>query len=73
VSIERYYNAPLEVVETIQAMFAGTAHDAAGWLNAYAEAGARHVVIRLAADDHHAALEEFADRVLPLLHPEGRP
>ncbi|MGW0810283.1 LLM class flavin-dependent oxidoreductase [Nonomuraea sp. NPDC002799] len=68
-SIERYYNAPLEAVETIQAMFAGTAHQAAGWLNAYTGAGARHVVIRLAVDDHHTGLEEFAGRVLPLIRP----
>ncbi|MDR8407179.1 TIGR03619 family F420-dependent LLM class oxidoreductase [Nonomuraea sp. 3-1Str] len=66
-SIERYYNAPLEVVEGIQAMFAGTAADAAGWLRGYAAAGARHVVIRLAVDDHRAALEEFAAQTLPLL------
>lgn len=70
-SIERYYNAPLEAVEAIQAMFAGTAREAAGWLNAYTAAGADHVVIRLAADDHHAALEEFAGRVMPLIRMEG--
>ncbi|GAA2308623.1 hypothetical protein GCM10010149_68420 [Nonomuraea roseoviolacea subsp. roseoviolacea] len=66
-SIERYYNAPLEVVEGIQAMFAGTPKDAAAWLQAYVEAGARHVVVRLAVDDHRAALEEFAAQVMPLV------
>ncbi|MBN6057767.1 TIGR03619 family F420-dependent LLM class oxidoreductase, partial [Nonomuraea sp. RK-328] len=66
-SIERYYNAPLEVVEGIQAMFAGTHKDAAAWLQAYVDAGARHVVVRLAVDDHRAALEEFAAHVLPLV------
>ncbi len=71
VSVERYYNAPLESVEAIQAMFAGTARAAADWLGSYAEAGARHVVIRLAADDHRAALEEFAGDVLPLLATKG--
>jgi probable F420-dependent oxidoreductase len=70
VSIERYYNAPLKIVETIQGMFAGTAAQTAAWLNSYAAAGARHVVIRLVADDHHAAMEEFADRVPPLLNKE---
>ncbi|MEU6777619.1 LLM class flavin-dependent oxidoreductase [Nonomuraea angiospora] len=64
-SIERYYNAPLEFVESIQAMFAGTAEEAANWLNGYIEAGARHVVIRLAVDDHRAAMEEFAAQVMP--------
>ena len=67
-SIERYYNAPLEFVAKIQAMFAGTPEGAAAWLDGYTGAGARHLVIRLAADDHDAALEELADRVLPLLH-----
>ncbi|MGW5687124.1 hypothetical protein [Nonomuraea sp. NPDC003754] len=70
-SVERYYNAPLEAVEAVQALFAGTARAAADWLTSYAEAGARHVVIRLAADDHHAALENFAGHVLPLLRPKG--
>ncbi|MBB5776905.1 LLM class flavin-dependent oxidoreductase [Nonomuraea jabiensis] len=64
-SIERYYNAPLEFVESIQAMFAGTPEEAANWLNGYIEEGARHVVIRLAVDDHRAAMEEFAAQVLP--------
>ncbi|SNR55205.1 LLM class flavin-dependent oxidoreductase [Actinomadura mexicana] len=66
-SIERYYNAPLEMVEKIQAMFAGPPAGAATWLNRYIGAGARHLVIRLAADDHHAALERFAAHVVPLL------
>lgn len=65
--IERYYNAPLEAVEKIQAMFAGPPPDAAAWLNSFVEAGARHIVIRLAADDHGVALERFAGGVLPLL------
>jgi probable F420-dependent oxidoreductase len=69
-SIERYYNAPLELVASIQAMFAGTAHQAADWLHGYAAAGARHLVIRLATDDHDPGLEEFADLVLPLLRKE---
>jgi probable F420-dependent oxidoreductase len=69
-SIERYYNAPLEFVASIQAMFAGTPEDAAAWLNRYVEAGARHIVVRFATDDHDAALEEFAGRVRPLVRSE---
>lgn len=69
--IERYYNAPLAAVETIQALFAGTPAAAAGWLDAYAGAGAHHLVIRLVADDHHAGLEEFADLVMPLIRTKG--
>ncbi|MEV0629528.1 LLM class flavin-dependent oxidoreductase [Nonomuraea wenchangensis] len=72
-SVERYYNAPLEAVAKIQAMFAGRPSDAAEWLNSYIRAGARHVIIRLAADDHHATLEKVAGQVLPLLHLDGHP
>ncbi|CNE06334.1 flavin-dependent oxidoreductase%2C F420-dependent methylene-tetrahydromethanopterin reductase [Mycobacterium tuberculosis] len=70
-SIERYYNAPLEFVASIQAMFAGTPREAARWLDGYVAAGARHLVIRLATDDHDTGLEEFADRVLPLMRKEN--
>ncbi|GAA2156483.1 LLM class flavin-dependent oxidoreductase [Actinomadura napierensis] len=69
-SIERYYNAPLEFVASIQAMFAGTPEDAAAWLDRYVEAGARHIVVRFATDDHETALEEFAGRVRPLVRME---
>ncbi|KAB2362858.1 LLM class flavin-dependent oxidoreductase [Actinomadura montaniterrae] len=71
-SIERYYNAPLEFIASIQAMFAGTPEDAAAWLNAYVAAGARHIVVRFATGDHGAALEEFAGRVRPLVSAEVR-
>ncbi|MBO8192879.1 LLM class flavin-dependent oxidoreductase [Streptomyces oryzae] len=69
-SIERYYGAPLDVIASIQAVFAGTARQAADWLTGYVGAGARHLVIRLATDDHDTGLEEFADQVLPLLRAE---
>ncbi|MET9893494.1 LLM class flavin-dependent oxidoreductase [Streptomyces sp. NPDC006465] len=69
-SVERYYDAPLEFVASVQAMFAGTARQAADWLNGYIAAGARHLVIRLATHDHDSGLEELADRVLPLLREE---
>lgn len=69
-SIERYYNAPLESVASIQAMFAGTADQAADWLHGYVAAGVRHLVIRLATDNHDSGLEEFATQVLPLLRKE---
>ncbi len=70
-SIERYYNAPLEFIASIQALFAGTARQAADWLATYVTAGARHVVVRLATDDHDTDLEAFADGVLPLLREES--
>jgi probable F420-dependent oxidoreductase len=70
--IEPYYGAPLEAVESIQAMFAGSARETAEWLGEYVKAGARHIVVRLAAEDHVAALEQFADTVLPTLRNEKR-
>jgi alkanesulfonate monooxygenase SsuD/methylene tetrahydromethanopterin reductase-like flavin-dependent oxidoreductase (luciferase family) len=70
-SVERYYRAPLERIETVQALFAGPAEACADWLRAYVAAGARHVVVRFAADDHLAALEEFAVTVRPDLCAEA--
>lgn len=70
-SIERYYNAPLGTVEKIQAMFAGPPQGAAAWLNSFIGAGARHIVVRLAADDHGVAPERFAGAVMPLLRRDG--
>ncbi len=49
-------------------MFAGPPADAAAWLNHYIEAGARHLIIRRATDDHHTSLERFTARVRPLLN-----
>jgi hypothetical protein len=51
-------------------MFAGTARQAADWLHGYAAAGARHLVIRLATDDHDSGLAEFAGLVPTLLRKE---
>ncbi|WP_064743005.1 LLM class flavin-dependent oxidoreductase [Pseudonocardia spinosispora] len=72
-SIERYYNASLERVETVQATFAGSAAATAGWLRSYTEAGARHIVVRFAVDDHAEALDQFADQVLPALRVGSTP
>jgi alkanesulfonate monooxygenase SsuD/methylene tetrahydromethanopterin reductase-like flavin-dependent oxidoreductase (luciferase family) len=66
-SVERYYRAPLERVETVQLLVAGPAEACAEALEAYLAAGARHIVVRLAANDHRAALEAFAAEVLPAL------
>lgn len=69
-SIQGYYNTSLEFVASMQALFAGTAREAADWLAGYVAAGARHLVIRLATDNHDEGLEEFADQVIPLLREE---
>jgi alkanesulfonate monooxygenase SsuD/methylene tetrahydromethanopterin reductase-like flavin-dependent oxidoreductase (luciferase family) len=65
--VERYYGAPLEYVEAVQLFVAGPAEACAERLGAYVAAGARHVVVRFAADDHRAASEAFAADVLPAL------
>jgi alkanesulfonate monooxygenase SsuD/methylene tetrahydromethanopterin reductase-like flavin-dependent oxidoreductase (luciferase family) len=57
------YGVPLEVLETIQSVTAGPPEHVAAWLGRYLDAGARHVVCRIAAmtlDDHLAQLEQIA-------------
>jgi alkanesulfonate monooxygenase SsuD/methylene tetrahydromethanopterin reductase-like flavin-dependent oxidoreductase (luciferase family) len=57
------YGVPLEVLQTIQAVTAGPPDEVAAWLRRYLEAGARHVVCRIAAltlDDHLMQLERIA-------------
>ena len=43
-----YYGVPAEVMARAQACHAGTLESAAQWFAAYAGAGARHMVLRLA-------------------------
>jgi len=46
---EANYRLPLEEVEQIQVMMTGSADEVAAQLNQYVEAGARHLLIRIAA------------------------
>lgn len=46
--IRAYYGVPAEVMAKGMAMHAGTIESAAEWFGAYRDAGARHLVIRLA-------------------------
>lgn len=46
--LEGYYAQPANVLRQRQAVFAGPAEAAAEWLNAYASAGATHLVLRFA-------------------------
>jgi alkanesulfonate monooxygenase SsuD/methylene tetrahydromethanopterin reductase-like flavin-dependent oxidoreductase (luciferase family) len=60
--IRGYYGAPAEVMAKGMAMHAGTIESARDWFGAYREAGAEHLVLRLArppADDYEAAAEEL--------------
>ena len=48
VYMRAYYGVPAEVMSKAQACHAGTLESAADWFAAYATAGARHMVLRLA-------------------------
>jgi len=59
-----YYGIPADVMARVQACHAGTLESAAEWLAAYATAGARHLVVRLARPD----LTAYHDTMRELLH-----
>lgn len=77
-NIERYYGQPLELIAMIQAMYAGVPDGLAGWLSGYVHAGARHVLLRIADDDHQRGLElagaavASLETALPRPRPEPR-
>jgi alkanesulfonate monooxygenase SsuD/methylene tetrahydromethanopterin reductase-like flavin-dependent oxidoreductase (luciferase family) len=48
--LETYYNAPAAALKKRQECFAGRPSDVAGYLEGYANAGARHLVLRFAGD-----------------------
>jgi alkanesulfonate monooxygenase SsuD/methylene tetrahydromethanopterin reductase-like flavin-dependent oxidoreductase (luciferase family) len=58
--IDAYYHLPVEAIGAIQAVFAGTLEQAAEWLAGYVEAGARHIVLRMADEDAERGLEHAA-------------
>jgi alkanesulfonate monooxygenase SsuD/methylene tetrahydromethanopterin reductase-like flavin-dependent oxidoreductase (luciferase family) len=57
--LEQYYGVRADVTRKRQMCFAGSAAAAAAWLKAYADAGANHLVLRLAGD-HDRQLEAVA-------------
>ena len=59
---------PVEQLETIQAVTAGPAEYLAEWLGGYVAAGARHLVIRIAATDL-AAQRGQLERLIKLKPP----
>lgn len=61
--IRRYYGVPGEVMARLQASHAGTVESASEWIGKYVEAGARHVVLRLA----RPTLDGYGDAVRQLL------
>lgn len=62
--IRAYYGVPGEVMARLQASHAGTIDSATEWIAAYVEAGAQHVVMRLA----RPTLDGFVDAAAGLLH-----
>lgn len=59
-NIERYYGQPLALVQSIQALYAGTPEGMAEWLRSYVHAGARHIVLRVSDEDAERGLESAA-------------
>jgi alkanesulfonate monooxygenase SsuD/methylene tetrahydromethanopterin reductase-like flavin-dependent oxidoreductase (luciferase family) len=59
-NIERYYELPLELVQSIQATYAGTPEGMRDWLEPYLRAGARHVVLRVTDEQAERGLEAAA-------------
>jgi alkanesulfonate monooxygenase SsuD/methylene tetrahydromethanopterin reductase-like flavin-dependent oxidoreductase (luciferase family) len=62
--IRAYYGVPGEVMARMQASHAGTIDSATEWIGAYVEAGAQHVVMRLA----RPTIDGFLDSAAGLLH-----
>ena len=61
--VKAYYGAPAEVMAKTMALHAGTLESAAEWFAAYRNAGARHLVVRLARPD----LGDYNETVRQLL------
>ena len=59
--IQAYYGHPRELIGAIQAMYAGTPEGMLDWLGPYLEAGARHVVLRIADQDAERGLRSAAN------------
>lgn len=65
--IEGYYGAPYEVIAARWGHYAGTVEGCLEWLGGFVEAGARHIVLRLAGPDQMVQLERATARLLPRL------
>ncbi|RDI64112.1 LLM class flavin-dependent oxidoreductase [Nocardia pseudobrasiliensis] len=63
---ETTYGLPLETVEQIQVLITGSAEQVAAQLRRYTDAGARHILLRIAAIEERTFIEQL-DRVTALL------
>jgi hypothetical protein len=65
--MEDYCGVPYEVMAARQGCYAGSAEGAAEWLHGFVEAGARHLVLRLAGPDQADQLRQATRGILPRL------
>jgi probable F420-dependent oxidoreductase len=65
--LESYYNVPAAAMRARQATFAGAVEGAAEWIQAWIDAGARHLALRFAGGDQVAQMDMVASRILPRL------
>ncbi|WP_370943957.1 LLM class flavin-dependent oxidoreductase [Amycolatopsis sp. cg5] len=62
----RYNNLPLAPMSAYQLYFGGSASAFTRWISDYADAGARHIVIRVGSFDHYdRQVRTLADEVVP--------
>jgi alkanesulfonate monooxygenase SsuD/methylene tetrahydromethanopterin reductase-like flavin-dependent oxidoreductase (luciferase family) len=61
---QRWYELPFEMVSSVQAFLIGSAADVAAGIARYVDAGARHIVVRMASVDPEEDLALVADVVL---------
>ncbi|MGY2062740.1 hypothetical protein ACW9HQ_48315, partial [Nocardia gipuzkoensis] len=63
---ETTYELPLETVEQIQVLITGPAEQVVAQLHRYTDAGARHILLRIAAIEAQTFTEQL-DRITALL------
>jgi probable F420-dependent oxidoreductase len=56
-TLERWYGYPFDVISSLQALYAGTPEGLHDHLAPYRAAGAEHIILRPADDDHRRGLE----------------
>jgi alkanesulfonate monooxygenase SsuD/methylene tetrahydromethanopterin reductase-like flavin-dependent oxidoreductase (luciferase family) len=69
VYLRAYYGQPLDVMRQVQAIRGGTVDECLDWLARYADAGARHLILRIGSLT--ARPEAVAEQLLPALKEIG--
>ena len=65
--IQSYYGLPLDIMETLQASFAGRADWCAEWLRDFLRAGAEHVIFRIGSFEWRPQLRTIVEEIVPAL------